>query len=75
MTNLATLCFDQSANIWEQSVVYCNCGRNVKDTVITVCGHIVCRECVDDRISTRQRKCPMCMKAFGNKDFMRVHLA
>ncbi|KIW09416.1 uncharacterized protein PV09_00306 [Verruconis gallopava] len=58
-----------------RAVVFCNCGRGLKDTVITTCGHIVCRECVDDRISTRQRKCPMCMKAFGGKDFMRVHLA
>lgn len=58
-----------------RSVVYCNCGRNVKDSVITVCGHVVCHECVEDRIQTRQRKCPMCMKSFGNKDYMRVHLA
>lgn len=57
-----------------QRVAFCHCNRSLKDTVISACGHIVCKQCVDDRVVTRQRKCPICMKAFGNKDYFTIHL-
>ncbi|QDS69896.1 hypothetical protein FKW77_000835 [Venturia effusa] len=56
-------------------VAYCqNCRENLKDTVLTVCGHTFCKDCVKTRVDTRQRKCPACMKPFGNKDQAPIHL-
>ncbi|RDI86437.1 hypothetical protein Vi05172_g3630 [Venturia inaequalis] len=56
-------------------VAYCqNCRENLKDTVINVCGHTFCKDCVKKRVDTRQRKCPACMKPFGNNDTKTIHL-
>ena len=32
-----------------------------------------CRECLDARLSTRQRKCPSCQLAFGHADVHPVY--
>ncbi|TKA82435.1 hypothetical protein B0A49_00034 [Cryomyces minteri] len=50
------------------------CRKNFKNTAIKTCGHVFCQECVDERISSRSRKCPNCGKAFGSNDHMRVTL-
>jgi E3 ubiquitin-protein ligase BRE1 len=64
-----------SADQLQQRVAYCqNCRENLKDTVISVCGHTFCKECVQKRLDTRQRKCPACMKPFGLKDYQHIHL-
>ncbi|KAF2418668.1 BRE1-domain-containing protein [Tothia fuscella] len=55
-------------------VAYCQCGKNLKDTCIVLCGHILCKTCVDDRLKNRLRKCPVCMVPFGAKDTKTVHL-
>lgn len=39
-----------------------------KEIVLLRCGHLFSRQCTDDLISTRNRKCPICGKAFGNDD-------
>ncbi|EJF65375.1 BRE1-domain-containing protein [Dichomitus squalens LYAD-421 SS1] len=41
------------------------CQINMRNTVITKCMHTFCKQCVDARISTRQRKCPACNLAFS----------
>lgn len=39
-----------------------------KQVVLLRCGHLFSRQCTDNLIATRNRKCPMCGKAFGNDD-------
>ncbi|KZF22662.1 E3 ubiquitin-protein ligase Bre1 [Xylona heveae TC161] len=50
------------------------CRKNFKNTAIKVCGHVFCKECVEERITSRSRKCPNCNKPFGSNDYMRVTL-
>ncbi|MCJ1256646.1 E3 ubiquitin-protein ligase bre1 [Lignoscripta atroalba] len=50
------------------------CRKNFKDTAIKTCGHIFCKDCVEERLQSRMRKCPNCNKAFGQNDHMRVTL-
>ncbi|ODQ79369.1 hypothetical protein BABINDRAFT_37342 [Babjeviella inositovora NRRL Y-12698] len=50
------------------------CSKNWKDTAITVCGHVFCSECADDRIKSRMRKCPSCNKQFSVNDLLTIHL-
>lgn len=40
------------------------CKVNNKDSVITKCGHAFCRDCVEQRLSLRDRKCPGCSQVF-----------
>ncbi|MCJ1353542.1 MAG: E3 ubiquitin-protein ligase bre1 [Icmadophila ericetorum] len=50
------------------------CRKNFKDTVVKTCGHVFCRDCVEERLQSRMRKCPNCNKAFGANDHMRITL-
>ncbi|KAJ7594298.1 hypothetical protein C8J56DRAFT_926412 [Mycena floridula] len=47
------------------------CKRNFRNHVITKCMHTFCKECIEARISSRQRKCPHCSLAFAQSE---VHL-
>ncbi|KAF1813550.1 BRE1-domain-containing protein [Eremomyces bilateralis CBS 781.70] len=56
-------------------IAYCAvCSRNLKDTLIKPCGHVLCKDCVEERISSRSRKCPKCMKPFGLNDHQKIIL-
>ncbi|KAF2457277.1 C3HC4 type zinc finger-containing protein [Lineolata rhizophorae] len=56
-------------------IALCNCcQRNFKNTVIKNCGHVLCLDCVEERIQSRSRKCPNCGRSFGTSDYMRVTL-
>lgn len=58
-----------------QSLVICTvCKLNVKNTLLKTCGHIFCKDCVQERIDSRSRKCPNCNKSYGLNDHMRVTL-
>ena len=58
-----------------RQVAYCNiCKRNLKDTAIKTCGHTFCKDCVEERVTSRSRKCPNCGKSFGSNDYMRITL-
>ncbi|KII92834.1 hypothetical protein PLICRDRAFT_51174 [Plicaturopsis crispa FD-325 SS-3] len=51
------------------SVLKCStCHQRMRNTIITKCMHTFCRQCVDARLSTRQRKCPSCAVAFAVSD-------
>ncbi|KAK8124830.1 uncharacterized protein PG998_000589 [Apiospora kogelbergensis] len=50
------------------------CQNRFKNTVLTKCGHIFCKECTEDRLTNRMRKCPNCARAFDRSDVMTVHL-
>jgi len=49
------------------------CKQRMRNTIITKCMHTFCRECVDARISTRQRKCPACNLGFAASDAQAVY--
>ncbi|KAJ6134192.1 hypothetical protein N7523_000514 [Penicillium sp. IBT 18751x] len=58
-----------------RSLVLCTvCRRNFKDTVIKTCGHTLCKDCVEERLTSRSRKCPNCNKSFGSNDHMHITL-
>ncbi|CAK9782402.1 BRE1-domain-containing protein [Cutaneotrichosporon oleaginosum] len=44
------------------------CDINFKQQVIVKCMHTFCKECLDKRIETRQRKCPACASVFSKED-------
>jgi E3 ubiquitin-protein ligase BRE1 len=50
------------------------CDQRYKDTVITKCMHVFCKDCVDLRIKTRQRQCPACGEYFNANDVKRIYL-
>ncbi|KAJ5628562.1 hypothetical protein N7490_010790 [Penicillium lividum] len=50
------------------------CRRNFKNTAIKTCGHVFCKDCVDERVSSRSRKCPNCNRSFGSNDHMHITL-
>ncbi len=61
--------------IFFQMLAICTvCHKNFKNTAIKTCGHVLCNECVEERTTSRSRKCPNCNKAFGLNDVMRVTL-
>ncbi|KAG5176734.1 hypothetical protein JKP88DRAFT_334791 [Tribonema minus] len=50
------------------------CSARQKNCVLTKCYHMFCRECVDENLRTRHRKCPACGKGFGADDVKAIYL-
>lgn len=58
-----------------RSIAKCSlCSKNWKDTAITVCGHVFCQSCTQERLAARLRRCPSCNKGFSATDLLSVHL-
>ncbi|KAI9851410.1 MAG: E3 ubiquitin-protein ligase bre1 [Thelocarpon superellum] len=58
-----------------RTLALCNvCKARFKNTALKLCGHLFCKECIEERVGSRSRKCPHCSKAFGIGDVMTVHL-
>lgn len=58
-----------------RSIAKCSvCQKNWKDTAITVCGHVFCSDCTQERLAARLRRCPSCNKGFSANDLLSVHL-
>lgn len=58
-----------------KKLMKCNsCHTREKNAVITKCMHVFCRQCLDTRIETRQRKCPNCGESFGVSDVRSIYL-
>lgn len=53
--------------------LHCSVVTNEEKAVVLLrCGHLFSRKCTDDLIATRNRKCPICGKPFGNDDVRSV---
>lgn len=58
-----------------RSIAKCSvCSKNWKDTAITVCGHVFCQSCTQERLAARLRRCPSCNKGFSANDLLSIHL-
>ncbi|GJE95491.1 BRE1-domain-containing protein [Phanerochaete sordida] len=55
------------------SILKCStCRQNMRNTVITKCMHSFCRNCVNERIQSRQRKCPACNLPFSQGEVQQL---
>ncbi|KAI5964055.1 BRE1 [Candida pseudojiufengensis] len=58
-----------------RSIAKCSvCTKNWKDTAITVCGHVFCSNCTQERLAARLRRCPSCNKGFSSNDLLKIVL-
>lgn len=58
-----------------KKLMRCNsCDAREKNSVLAKCMHVFCRKCLEDRIETRQRKCPNCGEAFAASDIRTIYL-
>jgi len=65
---------DTEVDIYRRLLKCNSCHTRDKNAVITKCMHVFCRQCLDTRIETRQRKCPNCGEAFGAGDIRNIYL-
>ncbi|ORX59481.1 hypothetical protein DM01DRAFT_1282372, partial [Hesseltinella vesiculosa] len=58
-----------------RSLLNCSsCGTRLKSHVLMRCMHTFCKDCLDIRIETRQRRCPTCNENFGMSDMRQFYL-
>lgn len=50
------------------------CDKNFKNTVLLRCCHVFCKECVDEKIRTRNRKCMSCNENFLVAEVKKIFL-
>jgi E3 ubiquitin-protein ligase BRE1 len=50
------------------------CASRKKNVVITKCFHTFCKECIDENVRTRHRKCPACGIPFDARDVKEVYI-
>jgi E3 ubiquitin-protein ligase BRE1 len=48
------------------------CRDRFKSVVITRCFHLFCKECIDENLRNRHRKCPACGEKFGQDDVRNI---
>ena len=49
------------------------CKDRFKSVCIKKCFHLFCKECIDENIRNRSRKCPACGEKFGQDDVATVY--
>lgn len=58
-----------------QALLKCStCNLRFRNTIIAKCLHTFCKECVDQQITQRSRKCPFCAKSFGLSEVHTLYL-
>ncbi len=56
------------------SMLRCSiCKDKFKNVVLTRCYHLFCKDCIDDSLKVRNRKCPACGEKFGQDDVRPVY--
>ncbi|GME22974.1 Zinc finger RING-type protein [Neofusicoccum parvum] len=65
---------DDMNEMWRSYALCPVCRKNLKDTAIKTCGHVMCRDCVDEQFRGRSRKCPVDGRSFGNADVMKLNM-
>ncbi|KAK4501521.1 hypothetical protein PRZ48_007330 [Zasmidium cellare] len=63
-----------SSDDWRKVAICPVCTANIRNTVLKLCGHVFCHNCVKNLVSLRSRKCPSCGKGFGTNDSMSIVL-
>ncbi|KAG0440817.1 E3 ubiquitin-protein ligase BRE1 [Dictyocoela muelleri] len=61
-------------NKYRRLLICSICDINYKDTALSKCMHLFCKDCVENRIKMRNRKCPICAETFNFNDIKRVYL-
>ncbi|KAI0226379.1 E3 ubiquitin-protein ligase bre1 [Massospora cicadina] len=51
-----------------------SCSLRFKSHALIKCMHVFCKQCIEDRLETRQRKCPSCNESFGANDVKQIYL-
>jgi chromosome segregation ATPase len=64
----------ESLKDWKKIAQCSVCEFRIKSHVINRCMHVFCKECLDVRIETRQRKCPQCGGSFGPNDIKQIYI-
>ncbi|KAF8577106.1 BRE1-domain-containing protein [Ramaria rubella] len=49
------------------------CKQGLRSHVLTKCMHTFCKDCIQARIDTRQRKCPACNMGFSQSEFQQLY--
>lgn len=49
------------------------CKDRFKSAAITRCFHLFCKECIDENLRNRSRKCPACGEKFGQDDVTAIY--
>ncbi|KAF3923926.1 hypothetical protein AA313_de0203983 [Arthrobotrys entomopaga] len=58
-----------------RSMVRCGiCKTGQKSRVVKTCGHLFCKDCIEERITSRNRKCPNCGRPFAAGDVLAIVL-
>ncbi|CAO3631846.1 unnamed protein product [Cunninghamella blakesleeana] len=58
-----------------RSLLKCStCKTRFRSHLLIRCMHTFCKKCIDDRLETRQRRCPTCSESFGASDVKQFYL-
>ncbi|KAI5127715.1 hypothetical protein NEPAR04_1046 [Nematocida parisii] len=58
-----------------QGMIRCSlCSTNIKNVALKRCMHLMCRACIDERMASRQKTCPLCGTTCTPNDIVSVYL-
>ncbi|CAE6430968.1 unnamed protein product [Rhizoctonia solani] len=64
----------QRENTKVMAILRCStCVKNFRSHTLLKCMHTFCKDCIDARVTTRQRKCPACNMAFAAQDVQQIY--
>ncbi|CAE6403297.1 unnamed protein product, partial [Rhizoctonia solani] len=64
----------QKENAKVMAILRCStCVKNFRSHTLLKCMHTFCKDCIDARVTTRQRKCPACNIPFAAQDVQQIY--
>lgn len=69
MSGEASVMLEMTLNMLRCSV----CKDRFKSVCIKKCFHLFCKECIDENLRNRSRKCPACGEKFGQDDVATIY--